>query len=343
MKAVNATRLFVLQPAATTVGVGSGHLGLVVGCGLSPDPTLDTPAGLRAVGSVTERAQQPVFSGMSRRPRGPSSQSLLSAELHRCIIHIDVDAFYVEAELLRRASTPCDLPRTRRTCGTLLPCTCDTLHGKSVVVLQNNNGGFVAVSYEAKAAGVRKGDGVGAGGRANIERLQERLSEEGAKKRCRKNEGGELKILPMDKAYYRRVEFWMNAALEKSKVQLGSHRPPVPQVVFQSPTPATGVALQLVSPRTPYGTRRCSTLAGSARASCPARVLSYSLHPLHPLHSLHSLSHSLTPLLHSRSFSRSLSHSLTSPHTHHPQFASRWVLCWKRGAVTTTTSTPLPT
>lgn len=46
------------------------------------------------------------------------------------------------------------------------------LQGQPLAVQQFNAGGFVAVSYEAKAAGVRKGDGVGAGGRANIPHLQ---------------------------------------------------------------------------------------------------------------------------------------------------------------------------
>ena len=47
------------------------------------------------------------------------------------------------------------------------------LRGRPIAVEQGNSGGFVAVSYEAAAAGVRKGDGVGAGGRANIQVLQD--------------------------------------------------------------------------------------------------------------------------------------------------------------------------
>lgn len=46
------------------------------------------------------------------------------------------------------------------------------LAGKPIAVQQFNSGGFVAVSYEAKAAGVKKGDGVGAGGLASIPNLQ---------------------------------------------------------------------------------------------------------------------------------------------------------------------------
>ena len=47
------------------------------------------------------------------------------------------------------------------------------LQGKPIAVEQGNAGGFVAVSYEAAARGVCKGDGVGAGGRANIPHLQQ--------------------------------------------------------------------------------------------------------------------------------------------------------------------------
>ena len=41
-----------------------------------------------------------------------------------------------------------------------------------------------AVSYEARAAGLRAGDGAGAGARANIVHLRERLSEAQARLRC---------------------------------------------------------------------------------------------------------------------------------------------------------------
>lgn len=47
------------------------------------------------------------------------------------------------------------------------------LRGRPLAVTQFNRGGFVAVSYEARAAGVRCGDGVGAAGRAAIPHLRE--------------------------------------------------------------------------------------------------------------------------------------------------------------------------
>ena len=47
-----------------------------------------------------------------------------------------------------------------------------SLRGAPVAVRQFNAGGFVAVSYEARAAGVKCGDGVGAGGRASLPHLQ---------------------------------------------------------------------------------------------------------------------------------------------------------------------------
>jgi hypothetical protein len=69
----------------------------------------------------------------------------------RVVLHIDVDCFYCQVEVM-------DDP---------------ALVGKPLAVTQFNAGGFVAVSYEARAAGVRCGDGVGAGGRAAIARLQD--------------------------------------------------------------------------------------------------------------------------------------------------------------------------
>ena len=56
------------------------------------------------------------------------------------VIHLDIDNFYVAVE---RADDP-------------------SLVGRPVAVSQGNSGGFVALSAEAKAAGLRKGDGVGA-------------------------------------------------------------------------------------------------------------------------------------------------------------------------------------
>lgn len=80
-----------------------------------------------------------------------SQQGHVSGEPARVIFHVDVDAFYCQVEAL-------DNP---------------ALRGRPLAVQQGNSGGFVAVSYEAQARGVQKGDGVGAGGRAAIRRLQE--------------------------------------------------------------------------------------------------------------------------------------------------------------------------
>lgn len=46
-----------------------------------------------------------------------------------------------------------------------------SLVGVPLAVEQLNSGGFVAVSYEARGAGIRCGDGAGAGGRASIPHL----------------------------------------------------------------------------------------------------------------------------------------------------------------------------
>lgn len=46
--------------------------------------------------------------------------------------------------------------------------------GKPVAISQFNRGGFVAVSYEAKAKGVRKGDGIGERGQKELEFFKDR-------------------------------------------------------------------------------------------------------------------------------------------------------------------------
>lgn len=100
------------------------------------------------------------------------------------ILHVDVDSFYCEVE---RMDDP-------------------SLRGKPLAVQQFNSGGFVAVSYEAKAAGVKKGDGVGAAGRANIETLKEigAVSMEEARRRC-----PGLVVKPMRTERYREVALRM--------------------------------------------------------------------------------------------------------------------------------------
>ena len=68
----------------------------------------------------------------------------------RVVLHLDVDNFYVGVE---RVDEP-------------------SLVGRPVAVTQGNSGGIVALSDEAKAAGLRKGDGVGVHGRAEIPSLK---------------------------------------------------------------------------------------------------------------------------------------------------------------------------
>lgn len=46
--------------------------------------------------------------------------------------------------------------------------------GKPVAISQFNRGGFVAVSYEAKAKGVRKGDGIGERGQKELDFFKDR-------------------------------------------------------------------------------------------------------------------------------------------------------------------------
>eukprot|EP00762_Andalucia_godoyi_P000086 ANDGO_02281.mRNA.1 DNA polymerase eta len=104
------------------------------------------------------------------------------------IVHIDVDSFYCQCEYIDNSS----------------------LRGRPVVVSQHNTGGFVAVSALAKAAGIRKADGVGAGGRANIPWLRDRISREEA---CAKCPG--LVIVEMDMPRYKRHSKALLQSLEE--------------------------------------------------------------------------------------------------------------------------------
>jgi nucleotidyltransferase/DNA polymerase involved in DNA repair len=106
------------------------------------------------------------------------------------VLHVDIDSFYCEVERM-------DEPGLR---------------GKPLAVQQFNSGGFVAVSYEAKAAGVRKGDGVGAGGRSNIQSLKDSgaVSAEEARRRC-----PGLVVRPMRTERYREVSLAVHQLLRQ--------------------------------------------------------------------------------------------------------------------------------
>ena len=108
----------------------------------------------------------------------------------RCVLHLDVDNFYCAVEL---ADDP-------------------SLAGRPVAVQQSNSGGFVALSAEAKAAGLRKGDGVGAQGRAHIAHLVEMRSIGLAEAR-RKCPG--LTVLPMRVERYREAGAAILAVLQR--------------------------------------------------------------------------------------------------------------------------------
>eukprot|EP01137_Pigoraptor_chileana_P013402 Opistho-2@66879 len=118
--------------------------------------------------------------------QSPHSTRLASTD--KAIVHLDIDAFYVAAERHRRPD----------------------LVGIPVAVSQHNRGGFVAVSYEAKAMGIRKGDGVGDKGREAIEHLRDRISLEDA---CGKCPG--LVVLLMDMPFYRSVSEGMLAVVKR--------------------------------------------------------------------------------------------------------------------------------
>jgi nucleotidyltransferase/DNA polymerase involved in DNA repair len=121
------------------------------------------------------------------------------------ILHVDVDSFYCNVE---RIDDP-------------------SLEGVPIAVQQFNSGGFVAVSYEAQAKGIRKGDGVGAGGRAAARNGSERLkgligrvSLAEAKAKC-----PDLRVLPMRTDRYREIAGQLHELLAEyaSQVEKASY------------------------------------------------------------------------------------------------------------------------
>ncbi|GFR42034.1 hypothetical protein Agub_g2851, partial [Astrephomene gubernaculifera] len=120
----------------------------------------------------------------------PPSPSSAAAAPRRVILHVDVDCFYCQVERLDDPS----------------------LLGAPLAVTQFNAGGFVAVSYEARAAGVRCGDGVGAGGRAAIPHLKAMgsLSLAAARRRC-----PSLVVRPMRVERYRQVAEQVQAVIRR--------------------------------------------------------------------------------------------------------------------------------
>eukprot|EP00942_MAST-04A_sp_MAST-4A-sp1_P000696 g696.t1 len=104
------------------------------------------------------------------------------------ICHFDVDSFYCACECLRRPE----------------------LKNKPFAVTQFNSGGFVSVNNIARLAGVRKGDGIGAGGQKALDHFKNRpdaLMGE-VLKRC-----PDLIVLPMDTIWYRQVSSNIEKAL----------------------------------------------------------------------------------------------------------------------------------
>ena len=109
------------------------------------------------------------------------------------VLHLDVDNFYCAVET---ADDP-------------------SLAGRPLAVMQTNSGGFVALSAEAKAAGLRKGDGVGARGRSEIDFLR-RMGSMGVVECHVKCPG--LVVLPMRTDRYREAGAAILTLLQQRKV-----------------------------------------------------------------------------------------------------------------------------
>ena len=105
------------------------------------------------------------------------------------ICHFDADSFYCACECIRRPE----------------------LKNEPFAVTQFNSGGFVSVNNIARLAGVRKGDGIGAGGQKALDHFKNRpdaLMGE-VLKRC-----PDLIVLPMDTIWYRQVSSNIEKALK---------------------------------------------------------------------------------------------------------------------------------
>jgi DNA polymerase iota len=125
---------------------GSGELTLL-GLGAS---------GFTSVTATSETSQRAITNFLSvLRPasadKGMKPCTNGKSKDNHCVIHCDVDCFYCAVE---RVDDPSCI-------------------GRPIVVSQFHGGGFVSVSYEAREAGIRCGDGAGGGGRVGVQHLVE--------------------------------------------------------------------------------------------------------------------------------------------------------------------------
>ena len=145
-------------------------------------------------GAASKTINRTQGASSSSPPQGSQQHNKQMFKADKCsgrtILHLDVDAFYCAVE---RMDDP-------------------SLVGTPLAVRQFNAGGFVAVSYEAKARGIQKGDGVGKQGIANIKNLQDigAVPLEKALERC-----PGLQVRPMRTDRYREVGATIKACLEE--------------------------------------------------------------------------------------------------------------------------------
>ncbi len=140
----------------------------------------------------------------------------------RIICHFDVDSFYCACECIRRPE----------------------LKNKPFAVTQYNSGGFVSVNHIARLAGVRKGDGIGAGGQKALEHFKNRpdaLMGE-VLKRC-----PDLVVLPMDTIWYRKVSSDIENALKLALKKIFERTVPLS---ISSPSSSSSSPTHLSSPQT---------------------------------------------------------------------------------------------
>ncbi|RMZ56189.1 hypothetical protein APUTEX25_002379 [Auxenochlorella protothecoides] len=186
-------------PAPLQPGLGPG----AVNSGASAETTLG--GGARDLGEPPEAAR---CGGAASDLSPPGAATDGETAGARCpapardqlILHCDVDSFYCAVERLDDPGL-CAVP---------------------LAVTQFNGGGFVAVSYEARAAGIRCGDGAGPGARQGVPWLK--AMEAASADTCRARCPG-LVIRPMRVDRYRQVAdqvletlrgLWPGVAVEKA-------------------------------------------------------------------------------------------------------------------------------
>lgn len=171
----------------------------------------------------------------------------------RCILHLDVDSFYCACEIRRRPE----------------------LRDQPLAVTQFNSGGFVAVSEAARRCGIRKGDGIGAGGQEALDFYKDRPEAlmPAVRRRC-----PELVVLPMDTTWYRQCSADLLKLISTAPCWTAATKPPVEKSSIDDFfVDCTQEVLHRSSPRAAVGLVKSPSPLGSD-AECPTYLDAVSIY-----------------------------------------------------------------